>query len=802
MIFGCEVAYDGDMRAWKALALLGFGLSSIGFANTGLELATQRETDLKFDDLFPRRSHFGSSARILGWSHDDRYLAYTWNPFGVIGSDLYLYDSRTGKSVQVTTPDTFRPFDGDITDALKQHEETRKRLDEWEKLGDKEYRETREKFEEEQRKNTTPRKSYGGPSEVSWANGKHEFLMTYRGDIYRWKVGEKAPVRLTDTSDSENSVEYLPDDKGFVFRRGSAVYKMVFDSPLTIQLSPSLEGGVTFGGFSISPDGNRMLVFGNKSGPPARQVDYIVYRGRFAEARKTSRSVADDDFTGESYVYLYDIRSETIADKSKKNEPFEIWKWKGGEEWEEIAVSSEPWSKDGNRFVFGSWARDKKELKIHQANIVDRKVDVIYQGTSNGEHGTPGMANPFYTTDDQSVVVLLDKSDWRHVHLLDGKGGERQITSGAFEVYPLQMSADGKSVLVTSSKENLARRDIYRVSLTNGAMEKLSTEPGSRTTPVFANKSDKYGLTFSSWNQLRELYIHNGKGEEKITDSHRSDRFWSTVKIKPELFTYENRHGDTIHGYQMVPKDMKPGEKRPLFIYVYGGPLGEGNSVQDGTWNSTSVMFAQYLTHVLGYITVTIDPRGQSGYSAKFGRANWENVGVAQTEDLVDLIKFYEAKGMIDRNRVGLNGWSFGGFQTQHTMYTQPGWVTLGIAGAGPTEWQNYNNWYSGGVIANAPKGKTEEIDKFSLTHVAKNLTHPLMLLHGVEDTNVLYQDTVNVYRKLLQAGKGPLVELSIDPTGGHGMGGDMNTRDRHAIYLAFILKYWEAPYQNRSALP
>src|SRR5690606_35926027 len=103
--------------------------------------------------------------------------------------------------------------------------------------------------------------------------------------------------------------------------------------------------------------------------------------------------------------------------------------------------------------------------------------------------------------------------------------------------------------------------------------------------------------------------------------------------------------------------DIKPGEKRPLFIYVYGGPLGTGHSVNDGSFGTTDYMFAQYLTDVLGYITVTIDPRGQSGYSARFGSANWENPGVAQTEDIVDLVKYFDAKGILDRERVGLNGW-------------------------------------------------------------------------------------------------------------------------------------------------
>jgi dipeptidyl aminopeptidase/acylaminoacyl peptidase len=200
-----------------------------------------------------------------------------------------------------------------------------------------------------------------------------------------------------------------------------------------------------------------------------------------------------------------------------------------------------------------------------------------------------------------------------------------------------------------------------------------------------------------------------------------------------------------------------------------------------------------YLASVFGYITVTIDPRGSSGYGNAFGNANWAKPGQAQVEDLTDAVKHFENQYNIDRTKVGINGWSFGGFQTQMCMFTAPDTFTLGIAGAGPTEWQNYNTWYTNGVIGNSPNAKPDDLDKYSLTKVAKHLRSPLLLLHGMEDDNVLFQDTVNVYRKLLQYGKGPLVELALDPTGGHGMGGDIDNRDRHAIYLAFLNKWWGA---------
>ena len=121
-------------------------------------------------------------------------------------------------------------------------------------------------------------------------------------------------------------------------------------------------------------------------------------------------------------------------------------------------------------------------------------------------------------------------------------------------------------------------------------------------------------------------------------------------------------------------------------------------------------------------------------------------------------------------------------------LYTEPDVFACGMAGAGPTEWENYNSWYSMATIGPSREGKTD-LEKFSLLPLAKNLKAKLLLAHGMEDSNVLYQDTVRVYRELLKAGKEALVELFLDPTGGHGMGGDVKRINRFRKYEEFLVR-------------
>jgi len=342
---------------------------------------------------------------------------------------------------------------------------------------------------------------------------------------------------------------------------------------------------------------------------------------------------------------------------------------------------------------------------------------------------------------------------------------------------------------VTATKEHPTCTDVYSVDLESGEMTRLSKRIGTYGRPAVSDDGKLALASFTGVEDLSELVaLSAGALEEKaLTDSH-PEKLKEITGVQPEFFTFENRHGHEIHGHMFKPDDWTPEDKRPLLIYVYGGPLGTRKIVTQGTYGTSDYFFAYYMAKKHGYVTCTIDPRGMSGYGALFERANYEQAGKPQTEDLTDGAKYMIANHGVDPERVGIHGWSFGGFQTQMCLYTEPDVFHVGIAGAGPTEWENYNMWYSTGVIGPSRTGETD-LEKFSLLPLAKNLKGKLLLIHGMEDSNVLYQDTVRVYRELLKAEKETLVELFLDPTGGHGLGGDVETLARFRKYEEYLLR-------------
>lgn len=688
---------------------------------------------------------------------------------------------------------------------------------------------------EDDHKHRGPR--YSGVSSFEWSPTKTEMIFNSRGDLYRFDIESREIERLTMTRGSLRDVQYLPDGSGYTYLNDGALIRVSFGSHTMVQLDPELPRGQSMSGYRISPDGKRLVFLANSGRgyfAGARTVNIISYRNRFAEVRQVTRHVSDDERPDlETFVYLYELD----PDLSEKTEPKLVYSRKQSGPRDIMIVPD--WAPDSSRVAFSVFDQETSQIKIMEARFVEKQADeaaepesedaaesdtesegqgddenpasdedagetpeaaqpefeieearVVYEFFHNGGPNTPRMVVPTYLPDSRRMVFLTELSGFRHLHTLDPVYEQlEQLTSGRFEVYPVDVTRDHTAMLALATEGDPTQQQVFHVDLTTGKMTRVSPEEGYYSAPAMSPDGQNYLASFVDFGTLRELvaFEHASDDHRALTDSH-TDEARAITEPTPEYFTYQNRHGQTIHGHMFLPPGYDKAQQRPLLIYVYGGPLGTRKMTSRGDFSAPSYYFAYYMAMKHGYITATIDPRGASGFGAVFEKANFERVGVPQTEDLVDGAKWFTENYNADPARRAMHGWSFGGFQTQMVMYTEPDVFAAGMAGAGPTEWENYNSWYSTGTIGNSRIGNPD-LKAYSLLPVAKNLTGQLLLVHGVEDANVLYQDTIRVYRALLQAGKEAQVELFIDPTGGHGLGGDVKTINRYRKYESFLLR-------------
>ncbi len=869
---------------------------------------------LSLEQLFRAEPYRGENAKEAAFSHSGRYLAYLWNPFGEPGSDLYVHDNRTGKTLRLSSPALMAAFEApeDLARFDKKLQQKRSELAErqakevaqqaylqgqkvdmsqWESAAllrvkreyaekkalddaqkaldkaeaaaeklafeamlakrsgkapaaaaaafatsvtsaasaataaaatadkpekEKELWEWRDELKKSLAKNKLkPTDLYPGATEVIWAHQRDELIVQYRGSLFRWVAGDAQLTPLQTTQRDLRIVGFTADDQGYVFMDDKRVLSARFASggvqvinrelihPDDAEKKYSIESTV------ISEDGRWMSLVGRaplkppgedgKAAPETkRQVEIMNFQERFAKVKKVDREVSDDKRT-QKPLALY-IRRVPGLGGAPTAQPAPVFTQAGGDGWFEMSPVA--WARDGSRYAFATWEREKELLRVYigQPDAAGAagefaKPELVLERRGDVGHEVVDVMKPSFTPDGKQLVLVLDEAGFRQPFAWDiAARSLRPLLSGAFEAHQvLGFTPDSKAMFVAANKDDLAAMNLYRVNLADGAMQALGTAADYHRGGVVSFDGRWLAANAGNWAARPELKLINGQtpqpeAAKTLTDSH--DKAWAAVDVlRPQRFSFKNRHGDLIPAYVFKPAGWAATDRRPAVVYIYGGPLNDRHSVEVDSFQPSGYVFAMYMAAKHGYVMVTLDSRGHSNYGRRFSDANWEQAGLPQTEDLADLHQYMAANLGVDSARVGLNGWSFGGFQTQYTLYSQPDLFAAGIAGAGPTEWENYNSWYSGRTIGSVDRSKPN-LRKYSLLPMARGLKKPLLLVHGMQDPNVLYQDTVNVYRALLESGKEGLVELFLDPDGEHGMGGAVKTVGWHRKYEAFWLRH------------
>ena len=849
------------------------------------------------EQIFRAQPYRAADAKGATFSRSGRYLAYLWNPLGEPGTDLYVHDSKTGKTLRITSPQVMAAFEapedlerfgkklkqrdaelaeqqakavaqqaylhGEKVDlsqwetaaleTVKKELAEKKAKDDAQKAADKaeadaekqamaalaakragkpapaaapaaasapataassadkdkELWELRDELKNKQaREKLKAGDLYPGVAQVVWARKADELIFQYRGGLYRWKAGDAAPTALLATQRQLRIVAYTPDDAGFVSMDETRVLRSRFaqggiqvinrelvisdDEPKKYRIDQT----------TISEDGRWMslvarapLVPAGPDGkpgtqPPGRQVEIMNYSERWATAKKVDREVSDDK-RREKPLALY-IRAVPAAGEAPHKQPAPVFTNGGGDVWFEM--SDVAWARDGSRYAFATWEREKELLRVYIGRADENaKPELVLERRGDVGHEVVNVMQPEFTPDGKTLVLSLDEAGWRQPYAIDvATKALRPLLKGEFEAHDVVgFTPDSRSLFVLANAGDAASMNLFKVDMASGAMKAVGAPGEYHRSAVVSYDGRWASANAGNWAQRPELKLFSTEGAAKpatLTDS--TDKAWAAVDVlRPERFHYSNRHGDRIEGYVFKPAGWKASDRRPAVVYVYGGPLNDRHIVEVDSFQNTAYLFGMYMAAKYGYVMVAVDPRGHSNYGRKFSDANWEQAGEPQAQDLEDLVKLLPTQFGVDAQRIGLNGWSFGGSQTQYTMYTKPDLFAAGIAGAGPTEWENYNSWYSGRTIGKTERSKPN-LRKYSLLPLAKGLKKPLMLVHGMQDPNVLYQDTVNVYRALLESGKAPLVELFLDPDGVHALGGVVKPAAWHRKYEAFWLQH------------
>jgi len=517
------------------------------------------------------------------------------------------------------------------------------------------------------------------------------------------------------------------------------------------------------GSVQLSPDGRFITYRLVKRATDAKRTivpDYVTASG-FTEDIPNRTKVGAPQSSFESYIFdtqrdsVYKIGTSTIPGIKDlpdyvKDYPKELAERIKLNEDRKVSIAGPYWSEDGKNAVVAVYANDNKDRWIMRLDPATGSLTLLDREHNDAWVGGPGAGN-FGWIDNAHFYFESEDSGYAHIYLVDVTDGtKKQLTSGKWEVQTLQLSNDKKTFYFTANMTHPGITNFYRVPVTGGEPVKISTLKGMSETSL--SPDEKWlAIRYSYTNKPWELYIQPNKpgaAAVQVTNSTTTE-FNSYPWRDPEIITFKNRYGNDVYAHLYLPKHPDPA--KPAVVFVHGA--GYLQNVEYG-W---SYYFREFMFNNMladnGYTVLDMDYSGSAGYGRDWRTAIYRHMGGKDLSDQVDGVKMLVDKYGVNPKHVGLYGGSYGGFMTLMAMFTAPDVFTSGAAIRSVTDWAHYNHGYTDEIL-NEPFNDEKAYRLSSPIYFADGLKGNLLMLHGMVDQNVNYQDIIRLSQKLIELHK------------------------------------------------
>ena len=428
------------------------------------------------------------------------------------------------------------------------------------------------------------------------------------------------------------------------------------------------------------------------------------------------------------------------------------------------------------------WTNKSNQLFIQRLNRHQNHLEVLSVNPSTGdaklvfeEKETTYIDihdNLIFYDDDSFFLWTSEKNGSNHIYLYRIDGKEiRQITKGDWEVTDFYgFDQKSKTLYYQSTEKSPIQRDVYSINVFGKKKKLLSKERGSNNA-IFSKNYEYFINTYSSANKpnIIDLYNFKGKKQRTIKNSNKLTQTLKEYKLtSKEFFEFKTEEEINLNGWMMKPANFDANKKYPVLMYVYGGP---GSQTVKDEWGG-QYMWYQMLCQK-GFIVVSIDNRGTGGRGAEFKKCTYKELGKLETIDQIEGAKYLSKLPYVDSTRIGIWGWSYGGYMSSLCILKGSQYFNSAIAVAPVTNWRFYDTIYTERYMQ-TPEENPDGYDLNSPIHYVDSLIGNYFIIHGSADDNVHVQNTYEMVNALVKANK--QFELFIYPDKNHGIYG-ANTR-------------------------
>lgn len=440
------------------------------------------------------------------------------------------------------------------------------------------------------------------------------------------------------------------------------------------------------------------------------------------------------------------------------------------------------WRPDGGRVAFQVQNREQTWLDLNLADPGTGAVTQLFRETTPawvGVHGDP------LWLEDGSFLWLSERTGWKHLYRYEADGAlAGQVTDGEWELRTLHgVDEETGRVYFSGTRRSPVGGDVYRVDLDGGDLTRLSERPGTHT----ARFSPGFKWYLDTWSDVEtppqvRLHAAADGAEVRTVAENRVAALGDYRLSRPEFLQVEARDGFVMEAMLVRPPDFDPARRHPVFQHTYGGPHAQ--QVRN-RWGGSAGLFYQLLAQH-GIVVWVLDNRTASGKGAVSTWPVYQQFGKQELADIEDGVAWLRGQPWVDADRIGIEGWSYGGFMTSYAL-THSTSFAMGIAGGTVTDWRDYDTIYTERYMRtpqNNPDGYRESSPRFN----AADLHGALLLVHGTMDDNVHLQNTLQFVYELQKAGK--QFDLMLYPRSRHGITDPHQNAHLRRTMLDFILEH------------
>lgn len=427
------------------------------------------------------------------------------------------------------------------------------------------------------------------------------------------------------------------------------------------------------------------------------------------------------------------------------------------------------WTQDPSKLCVYRMNRHQNQLELLLADAQTGKTSLLFKEVEDQYIEEGLLDNLVFLKDGQHFLWSSEKDGWRHLYLYNMQGKlVEQLTKGSWEVTAFY-GVDEKNGLVfyQAAETSPLQRHVYSVDLKGKNKKQLSKEEGWNTAD-FSSTFDYYELIHSTANTPPTFAVYDRKGKliRTLEDNQNLRKLQQEYGVSPvEFFDFATSEGVNLKGYMIKPADFDKNRKYPVFMYLYGGP---GSQQVTDSWGGSNYWWFQMLAQQ-GFIIACVDNRGTGGRGEAFKKATYLQLGHYETIDQIEAAKYLGGLPFVDKNRIGIFGWSYGGYMSSLCLLKGNDVFKAAIAVAPVTSWKWYDSIYTERYMRTFAENE-DGYKNNSPVYFADRLKGNYLLVHGMGDDNVHFQNTVEMANALIKANK--QYDTYFYPNRNHGIYG------------------------------